>query len=125
MVISAVICSIAGSFQAVFASMVSPELLNSTKSISILTMVVIGGRRSIKGMILGGILLTILPELFHSVKDIAGLPFDPWMILYGFLLVFMMRFRPQGIWGVTKRETRRSGRGVMDMLLETKKSNEK
>lgn len=105
MVISAVICSIAGSFQAVFASMVSPELLNSTKSISILTMVVIGGRRSIKGMILGGILLTILPELFHSVKDIAGLPFDPWMILYGFLLVFMMRFRPQGIWGVTKKET--------------------
>ena len=73
MVISAVICSIAGSFQAVFASMVSPELLNSTKSISILTMVVIGGRRSIKGMILGG--------------------------------VFMMRFRPQGIWGVTKKET--------------------
>lgn len=60
MVISAVICSIAGSFQAVFASMVSPEV-------------------------------------FHSVKDIAGLPFDPWMILYGFLRVFMMRFRPQGI----------------------------
>ena len=105
MVISAVICSIAGSFQAVFASMVSPELLNATKSISIFTMVVIGGRRSIKGMILGGILLTILPELFHSVKDIAGLPFDPWMILYGFLLVFMMRFRPQGIWGADKKET--------------------
>ena len=85
--------------------MVSPELLNATKSISIFTMVVIGGRRSIKGMILGGILLTILPELFHSVKDIAGLPFDPWMILYGFLLVFMMRFRPQGIWGADKKET--------------------
>ena len=105
MVISAVICSIEGRFQAVFASMVSPELLNATKSISIFTMVVIGGRRSIKGMILGGILLTILPELFHSVKDIAGLPFDPWMILYGFLLVFMMRFRPQGIWGADKKET--------------------
>ncbi len=104
MMISAVICSIAGSIQAVFASMVSPELLNATKSISILTMVVIGGRRSIKGMILGGALLTILPELFHSVKDVVGLSFDPWMILYGILLVVMMRFRPQGIWGKSEKE---------------------
>lgn len=105
MVISAVICSVAGSIQAVFASMVSPELLNSTKSISILTMVVIGGRRSIKGMILGGAFLTILPEIFHSVKDLVGLSFDPWMILYGILLVVMMRFRPQGIWGIAEKET--------------------
>ncbi len=99
MMISAVICSVAGSIQAVFASMVSPELFSSTKSIQILTMVVIGGRMSIKGMILGGALLTILPEIFHSVKDLVGLSFDPWMILYGFLLVSMMRFCPQGIWG--------------------------
>jgi len=104
MVISAMICSIAGSVQAVFASMVSPELLNATKSISILTMVVIGGRMSIKGMILGGALLTILPEIFHSVKDAVGLSFDPWMILYGILLVSMMRFRPQGIWGKTEKD---------------------
>lgn len=104
MVISAVICSVAGSIQAVFASMVSPELLNATKSISILTMVVIGGRMSIKGMILGGALLTILPEVFHSVKDVVGLSFDPWMILYGILLVSMMRFRPQGIWGKAEKD---------------------
>jgi hypothetical protein len=62
-------------------------------------MVVIGGRMSIPGMILGGALLTIIPEIFHSVKDMVGLSFDPWMILYGFLLVSMMRFRPQGILG--------------------------
>jgi branched-chain amino acid transport system permease protein len=99
MMISAVICSMAGSIQAVFASMVSPELFSSTKSIQILTMVVIGGRMSIPGMILGGALLTVIPEIFHSVKDMVGLSFDPWMILYGFLLVSMMRFRPQGILG--------------------------
>ena len=55
-------------------------------------------------MILGGALLTILPELFHSVKDVVGLSFDPWMILYGILLVVMMRFRPQGIWGKSEKE---------------------
>ena len=104
MMISAVICSAAGSIQAVFATMVSPELFSSTKSIAILTTVVIGGRRSIKGMILGGALLTIVPEFFHSVKDMFSLSFDPWMILYGFLLVIMMRVKPEGIWGKKDQE---------------------
>ena len=102
MIISAAICSVAGSIQAVFATMVSPELFSSTKSIQILSMVVIGGRMSIKGMILGGALMTVMPEIFHSVKDVVGMSFDPWNILYGLLLVVMMRVRPQGIWG--KRE---------------------
>ena len=105
MMISAVICAVAGSIQAVFASMVSPELFSSNKSITILTMVVIGGRRSIPGMIVGGMVLTIIPEIFHSVKDLLGLSFDPWMILYGFLLVFMMRFRPMGIMGKKDKDT--------------------
>ena len=98
-VISACICSIAGSFQAVFASFISPELFASTQSISMFTMVVVGGRRSIIGMILGAGLMTILPELFRMVQELFSLPFDPWMILYSLILIVMMRFRPQGIWG--------------------------
>ncbi len=99
MMISAVICSMAGSVQAAFATMVSPELFASAKSIQILTFVVIGGKMSIKGVILGAALLTVVPELLHSVKDALSLGFDPWTILYGILLVVMMRVRPQGFWG--------------------------
>ena len=99
MVISAVICAMAGSVQAAFATMVSPELFSSAKSIQILTFVVIGGKMSIKGVILGAALLTVVPELLHSVKDVLSLSFDPWTILYGILLVVMMRVRPQGFWG--------------------------
>ena len=102
-VISACICSVAGSFQAVFASFISPELFASTQSISIFTMVVVGGRRSIIGMILGAGLMTILPELFRMVQQLLSLPFDPWMILYGLILIVMMRFRPQGIWGKAEK----------------------
>ena len=50
-------------------------------------------------MILGAGLMTILPELFRMVQQLLSLPFDPWMILYGLILIVMMRFRPQGIWG--------------------------
>ena len=100
-VLSAFFCGAAGSLQAGYATFVSPELFSSTQSILILTMVIVGGPRSIKGSILGAALMTILPEIFHSVKDLFKLSVDPWMILYGFILIVMMRFRPQGFWGKT------------------------
>lgn len=98
LLISAAICAVAGSFYAAFAGLAVPALFESTVSISILTMVIIGGRRNIMGVILGAFLMTIMPEVFHNAQEVLHLGFDPWMILYGLLLIFMMRFRPQGIW---------------------------
>lgn len=98
-IISAVFCSIAGSFQAAFSNIVSPDLLSATLSISIFTMLVIGGRRSIKGAICGAFLVMIMPEILRTVQTTIGLPFDPWYILYGLLLVLMMRFKPEGLLG--------------------------
>ena len=64
-----------------------------------LTMVVVGGARSIHGCFLGAFLLTILPEALRMIKDTIGLPFDPWLVLFGLILIMMMRVRPQGILG--------------------------
>ena len=97
--ISAMMCALAGSFQAVFASMVAPDLLSATLSITIFTMLVVGGRRSIKGAIAGAFIVVLLPELLRSVQGLVGLPFDPWYILYGLMLVLMMRFKPEGLLG--------------------------
>ena len=97
--ISAVFCALAGSFQAAFSNIVAPDLLSATLSISIFTMLVVGGRRSIKGAIAGAFIVVILPELLRSVQGMIGLPFDPWYILYGVLLVVMMRFKPEGLLG--------------------------
>ena len=98
-VISAAICSVAGSFYAAFANLADPTMLSATLSISIFTMLVVGGRRSIPGAILGGFIVVILPELLRGVQGILGLPFDPWYILYGLMLILIMRFRPEGIMG--------------------------
>lgn len=98
-VISAVLCTIAGSFYAGFSNFVAPDLLSSNLSITIFTMLVIGGRRSIKGAILGAFIITILPEVLRGVQGLIGLPFDPWYILYGVMLIIMMRFKPEGIFG--------------------------
>lgn len=61
-------------------------------SISIISMVVVGGIGTIKGPIFGAILLGIAPELFRFMADYR-------MIVYGGLLVLMMRFQPQGLLG--------------------------
>lgn len=99
MMLSAAICSIAGSFYAAFSNLADPTLMSASLSIQIFTMLVIGGRRSVKGAVMGAFVAVILPEMLRGVRGILGLSFDPWYILYGLLLIFIMRFRPEGIFG--------------------------
>ena len=98
-VISAFFAGLAGSLLAHYLSFVSPDMLSSAESIMMLTMVVVGGARSIPGCFLGAFLLTLLPEFLRMLKDLIGLPFDPWLVLFGLVLIIMMRVRPQGILG--------------------------
>jgi branched-chain amino acid transport system permease protein len=98
-VLSAFFAGLAGSLLAHYLSFVSPDMLSSAESIMMLTMVVVGGARSIQGCFLGAFLLTILPEGLRMIKDTIGLPFDPWLVLFGLILILMMRVRPQGILG--------------------------
>jgi branched-chain amino acid transport system permease protein len=98
-VISAFFAGLAGSLLAHYLSFVSPDMLSSAESIMMLTMVVVGGARSIYGCFLGAFMLTILPEFLRMIKDMIGLPFDPWLVLFGLVLILMMRVRPQGILG--------------------------
>lgn len=61
-------------------------------SIQILSMVVIGGIGTIRGPILGALLLTFLPEVLRFADDYRSL-------VYGALLVLMVRFMPSGLIG--------------------------
>lgn len=61
-------------------------------SISILSMIVIGGMGTIRGAVVGAIILGLMPEVFRFISDYR-------MLLYGGLLVLMMRFQPEGMLG--------------------------
>ena len=61
-------------------------------SIQVVSMVVIGGLGTIRGPIFGAILITSLPEILRFAKDYREL-------VYGLLLVLMVRFMPQGLIG--------------------------
>lgn len=82
----------AGGLYAHYATFVSPESFDLAASVSVLAMVVIGGLGTIAGPILGAALLTLLPELMRFTAEYR-------MLLYGLMLVAIMRYLPRGILG--------------------------
>ncbi|MGD9567577.1 MAG: branched-chain amino acid ABC transporter permease [Sedimentibacter sp.] len=86
------IAGLTGAVYAHFMTFIYSSDFAFVVSISIISMVVVGGIGTIRGPIFGAILLGVAPELFRFMADYR-------MIVYGGLLVLMMRFQPQGLLG--------------------------
>ncbi len=98
---------VAGGLFAGFQEFVSPESFGLMESIMVLCMVVLGGMGHIPGVILGGLLLTVLPEAFRHGAGPAQMALfgkvllDPEalrMLLFGLALIAVMLYRPAGLW---------------------------
>ncbi len=83
---------LAGHLYAHFMTFISADDFGFPQSIVILSMIVFGGIGTLKGAILGAVILGVAPEIFRPVLDYRTL-------IYGGLLIFMMRFQPGGILG--------------------------
>ena len=73
--------------------MISPETFGTANSIILATMVIAGGATYIWGAIVGTFLFIILPEMLQSFEDFN-------MLIYGFILLFILMFMPQGVVGI-------------------------
>lgn len=82
----------AGALQAQSVGVVSPEVLQFGVMVTCLTLVVVGGRLSIAGAILGAVLLVHLPEWFRFLDR-------HYLIAYGGALLVMIVAAPDGIVG--------------------------
>ena len=103
---------ISGTLFAGFQNFVSPESFSLMESVMVLCMVVLGGMGNIRGVILGGVLLALLPEILrHAIVPLQQAMFgrtviDPEglrMLLFGAALVAVMLYRPAGLWPSTVR----------------------
>lgn len=86
------IAGLSGAFTAHMYSYINNETFAATTSILGLTMVILGGMGNMSGAVVGAIALTALPELFRPLADARYL-------LYGVVLLLLVRFRPQGLLG--------------------------
>lgn len=94
--IAAFYAGLAGSFFAHYIRFIAPDSFTFWESFTLLAMLAFGGQGNLVGPTLGASLLIAVPELFRPLAEHR-------MTFYGLLLIFMMLFRREGIFG---------GRGV-------------
>jgi branched-chain amino acid transport system permease protein len=100
-VLGAALSGLAGSFYAHYIQFLSPEVFEFGNVVTVLVMVIIGGRATLLGPVVGAVIFTVLLEYLRVAGGLR-LP------ILGLILILAMIFFPQGISNV--RSFRRWGR---------------
>jgi branched-chain amino acid transport system permease protein len=104
--ISGALAALVGPIYASYVLFIDPEsLLGVTLSIDALLFSFVGGLGSLFGPLLGAVVLVPLTELLRSLLGgkLAGVH----LIVYGVMLILVMRLAPQGLWGLLSAAVQR------------------
>ena len=93
----AFLAGIAGTVKAHYDTSVTPDQYQFLESAFLLAAVVLGGMGTIAGVILGAVILKLMPEKLRFFNEYR-------LLLFGLLLVLMMRFRPEGLVANKRRQ---------------------
>lgn len=102
--ISSGVSAIAGSIFATYVTYIDPTSFTIDESIFILSIVLVGGSGNILGPIVGSILMIIIPEILRFLGIPSTVAPNIRQMIYGVILIVLMRKRPQGIAGEYKME---------------------
>ena len=86
---------VAGGLYTYFARFLMPDDFGFITSITVLSMVAVGGIGSVFGVIVATVILTLMPEFFRFISDYK-------LLVYGALLFAVMRFAPEGLAGLAQ-----------------------
>jgi branched-chain amino acid transport system permease protein len=95
------IAGLAGGLYAYFTQFIVPDSFGFIVSVMLMAMVVIGGTGSTVGVVAAAIILTLLPEMFRFMNDYR-------LLVFGGLLVLVMRFAPGGLAGIGRAAAARA-----------------
>ncbi|MBA1146453.1 branched-chain amino acid ABC transporter permease [Ectothiorhodospiraceae bacterium WFHF3C12] len=109
--ISAFYAGMAGGLYAYFFGSINPESFPLLMSIFLLAAVIVGGMGSMLGSILGGIFMTLVPELLRYGIDFLGLFMENASavlspvrtVVFGLLIVGFLLFEPLGLAEIWRR----------------------
>jgi len=93
------LAGMAGVLYAHHLKFIGPDSFGFIESVTVLSMVVVGGIGSVTGVIVAAALLSVLPAWFQFIGDYK-------LLVYGGLLFLMMRFSPDGMAGFVARRLR-------------------
>jgi branched-chain amino acid transport system permease protein len=102
--LGAILAGMVGAISAHFLNTWNARQGTFDASILYLAYVLVGGSRTFVGPVLGGLLLTALPEVLRRLADLPGLPLwlgqfvkDGRLIIFGILIALGAVFFPQGL----------------------------
>jgi len=91
-VVGTAMAGVGGALYAHYMRFIAATDFSFPVSISLLSMVVLGGMGTLWGPVVGALILGALPELFRPVENYR-------ILFYMVLLLLMIRFQPGGILG--------------------------
>jgi branched-chain amino acid transport system permease protein len=94
-VLGAALAGFAGALNAHFTFFISPNEYGFERGVEILAMGVLGGSGSPWGAVIGGVLITLLPEFLRGLGHYRPL-------INGVILIVIILYSPKGIWDLTR-----------------------
>lgn len=94
--IGTALAGLAGALYAYHLQFIGPDSFGFVESVTVLSMVVVGGIGSVAGVAIAAALLSALPAWFQFIGDYK-------LLVYGALLFLMMRFSPGGMAALVRR----------------------
>ena len=88
--VDAFLSALAGTIYAHYVGYISPDNFTFLVSVTIVTMVIVGGMDNAFGVLFAAVALTILPEKFRAFEDYR-------ILAYGLIVIAMLYFRPEGL----------------------------
>jgi branched-chain amino acid transport system permease protein len=104
MMMSAFFAGIAGSLFAHYITFIDPTSFGLHEIILILTIVIVGGLASLKGSLIGTIVILLIPEILRFFEMPASVIGPLRQIIYVVILVLILLYRPRGIFGKVDME---------------------
>lgn len=89
-VVGAFFAGIAGSFYAHYITFVGPEVFGFSFTITMLMMVVLGGKGTVLGPLLGAVMISLTLEYLRFINEIR-------LSVFGLLLILVVMFLPNGL----------------------------
>ena len=116
-VMAGAMCGVAGLLLANLTEFVTPEYMHWSRSGELMIMVLMGGMGTLFGPIFGAVAFIVLEDFIPDLLTLLGAALQPfvgdvpdlglhWPIVFGPLLVLLVLFAKQGLWGVIPGERR-------------------
>jgi branched-chain amino acid transport system permease protein len=95
--ISGAMAGLAGGIYATYITYIDPTSFTFAESLSVLTMVIVGGLGNSFGVVVGACLFTLVPEGLRAIGISGGVAANVRQVLFGACLVLVVFLKPAGL----------------------------